>query len=387
MPIYEMKNPIKNYAWGSTTFLSSLSGAVSQSTEPQAELWMGTHPQGISEIKCDDVWLSLESFISKHPDFVFGESYARQFNNKLPFLFKILAIESPLSIQVHPDKDQASDGYERDNQANIPRSAHNRNFKDKSDKPELVCALTPLWAMCGFRKYETIRANFLSITDNNELCLPNQTIHDFFRQLMQLDSTRKHQLIRSALQYAQTRTDHVHWKWVLQLADSFPKDIGVLAPLYLNTICLNPGEGLFIQPGVLHSYLDGNAVEIMCNSDNVIRGGLTVKHIDVETLLDIVSTRSEEFKPIQPQMGQFNEWHYVIPMDSFSLRRFDILKDHPLQRKVNGPEVLLCIKGNLQIHQGNQTLPLQPGRSVFVCHQASSYKIEGDGVVFQAGVK
>jgi len=385
MQIYEMKNPIKNYLWGSKTFLSKLLGQDKQTSEPQAELWMGTHPQGISQIKFNDDWISLETFISNDSEKVLGERIARQSDNKLPFLFKILAIDKPLSIQVHPNKSQAGIGYEIENLRKIPLSAANRNFKDKSHKPELVCALTPLWAMCGFRSYAAIQSNFMSMNVSQSLCKPAQTIYDFFYQLMHLNTDQKNQLIAIAVQFAQSRTDQPHWQWVSRLARHFPNDIGVLAPLFLNIFCLNPGQGLFLQPGTLHAYLDGNAVEIMCNSDNVIRGGLTVKHIDVETLLDIVSTSGEDMKPIHPEMGQPNEWHYPIPIDSFSLTRYDMHPGHCLNTTVNGPEILLCVKGNIRIGQNKDSINLKPGMSAFVSHDANDYTIDGHGVLYRAG--
>jgi len=385
MQIYEMKNPIKNYAWGSKSFFSNLLGDK-QSSQPQAELWMGTHPLGVSEIKYDNEWISLEKLIYFNPETVLGEKLASKLDNRLPFLFKILAIEKPLSIQVHPDEHQAIQGFERENKRNISLSASNRNFKDKSHKPELVCALTPLWAMCGFRSYTTIQTHFSVISDKVKLCQSDQTIYDFFKQLMNLDNNQKNQLIASAVQYAQSRADQIHWQWVTRLASQFPEDIGVLAPLFLNLICLNPGESLFLQPGVLHAYLDGNAVEIMCNSDNVIRGGLTVKHIDIETLLNIVLPHSQDLNPIHPQMRKDNEWHYPIPIDRFTLTRYDVQPDHILNMTVNGPEIVLCVHGKIRIHQNTDSLYLRPGRSAFVCYEAHSYTVDGDGVVYKAGV-
>jgi len=385
MQIYEMKNHIKNYAWGSKTFLPKLLGQEHGSLKPQAELWMGTHPQGVSEIKWDGQWVLLDTFISDHSDAVLGKKNAIQFDNKLPFLFKILAIDTPLSIQVHPDRIQAVEGYDRENQNNIPMSASNRNFKDQHSKPELVCALTPLWAMCGFRSYEHIQTDFLPITEKMPLFQSCQTRLDFFKQLMHLDHHKKKQLIAEALRYGQSRKDQTQWQWVIQLARHFPSDIGILAPLYLNLFCLNPGEGLFLKPGVLHAYLHGNAVEIMNNSDNVIRGGLTVKHIDVETLLNIVSTNNAVMDPIQPQMKQTNEFYYDIPVNQFSLTRYDIHPDQCLNTTVAGPEILLCTKGKIQISQDNEKLHLKQGMSAFVCHEAKFYTINGDGVVYKAG--
>jgi mannose-6-phosphate isomerase len=379
-----MKNSIKNYAWGSKTFLAELLEQGEQSQVPQAELWMGTHPQGISQIKYKDEWLSLESFISNNPDSVLGKRIAKKYDNKLPYLFKILAIAKPLSIQVHPDKNQAASGFARENQQNIPLSAPHRNYKDPSHKPELVCALTPLWAMCGFRSYAVIQKNFKPFTDIVDLCQSGQTIFHFFNQLMHLDPTRKNQLISAAVQYAQSSADNSHWQWLIRLEKDFPDDIGVLAPLFLNTLYLKPGEALFLSPGVLHAYLDGNAVEIMCNSDNVIRGGLTIKHIDVDALLDTVLANSMDITPIRPQMGQSNEFHYRIPINNFSLTRYDVWNDYCPKISVSGPEILLCTKGNIRIHQDKDCLYLKQGMSAFVSHAVKYYSIDGNGIVYKA---
>jgi mannose-6-phosphate isomerase len=379
-----MKNPIKNYAWGSKTYLSRLLEQGEQSQSPQAELWMGTHPQGISQIKLNDQWIGLERYISNNPDAVLGKRIARQYDNKLPYLFKILAIAKPLSIQVHPDKNQAASGFARENQQHIPLSAPHRNYKDPSHKPELVCALTPLWAMCGFRSYTEIQKNFMPFANIVTLCQSGQTIFHFFNQLMLLDQTRKNQLISAAVQYAHSFTDTAHWEWVIRLQKHFPNDIGVLAPLFLNTLYLKPGEALFLPPGMLHAYLDGNAVEIMCNSDNVIRGGLTIKHIDVEALLDTVLTKSMDIVPMRPQMGQSNEFHYHIPINNFSLTRYDVWNNYCQKISVSGPEILLCTKGNIQIHQDKDILYLKQGMSAFVSHAAKAYSIEGNGIVYKA---
>jgi mannose-6-phosphate isomerase len=387
MHIFLMKNPIKNYVWGSKTFLSRLLDQGEQSQVPQAELWMGTHPQGISQITDDGVWISLETLISKNPEAVLGKSVASQYDNKLPYLFKILAIDKPLSIQVHPDKNQATSGFTRENQQNIPLTAPHRNFKDASHKPELVCALTPLWAMCGFRSYDEIQKYFLPFIDIVDLCQSGQTIYHFFNQLMHLDQTKKNQLIAAAVQHARSRTDKTHWQWVTRLEKNFPGDIGVLAPLFLNTLFLKPGEALYLQPGVLHAYLDGNAVEIMCNSDNVIRGGLTIKHIDVNALLDTVIFSNMDISPIYPQMGQSNEFHYLIPINSFSLTRYDVCKNYCFTLSVSGPEILLCTRGNIRITQDQFSIDLKQGMSAFVSHAAKSYSIDGHGEVYKAFTK
>jgi len=385
MHIYKMKNPIKNYAWGSRTFISHLTGQETPSQEPQAELWMGSHPQGESLVECDSHWIPLSSLVSNNPDTVLGDNLARQFDNNLPFLFKILAIDHPLSIQTHPNDCQAIEGYERENQLKIPLSSAKRNFKDRYHKPELVCALTPLWAMCGFRTIESIQKNFEPL---GSIIVPGQSIQsatNFFAHLMLLTDNDKSQLIDTAVQYGQTRRDQTQWQWVCRLASLFKDDIGVLAPLFLNTICLNPGEALFLEPGVLHAYLEGNAVEVMYNSDNVIRGGLTVKHIDIDTLLEIISPDGELIQ-IHPQMIQENQWLYQTPVNCFSLIRYNMPSGHEMAISVNGPEILLCVKGSLTIRQNENMITLKQGMSAFVSHETRSYELYGDGIIYKAFV-
>jgi len=385
MTIFEMKNPIKNYAWGSRTFLSDLMNQATTS-EPQAELWMGVHPQGMSQVKTVSGWSSLASIISKEPEMVLGQSIAKKFDNQLPFLFKILAIDQPLSIQAHPDQNQAIEGFNQENQLNIPLTASNRNFKDASPKPELVCALTPLWVMCGFRSFKAIQENFAFLAAQSlfQQETTDNPLLSFFYHLMHQDSDQTDILIQSAVNYGKNRTE-AHWHWVCKLATLFSNDIGVLAPLFLNTICLKPNESLFLSPGVLHAYLDGNAVEIMCNSDNVIRGGLTIKHIDIQALLDIVTYAPFEVNPmVATQDAQNMGWRYPASCDCFSLIRYDIKhNDKPLTISVDGPEILLCVRGTVDICYRDQKIVLHPGKSAFVSYSAKKYTITGDGMVFK----
>ncbi|KPA13101.1 Mannose-6-phosphate isomerase [Candidatus Magnetomorum sp. HK-1] len=394
MEIYEMKNTIKNYAWGSKSFLPKLMGITVPDNKPQAELWMGTHKQGISQVKRVDKnhseWESLANLIMKQTEKMLGPYVADCFKGQLPFLFKILAIDHPLSIQVHPNAQQAIQGFELENQQSIPLKAANRNFKDKFDKPELIVALTPLWAMCGFRPFNSIQKNFQLIADDSLFKAKHpehshNTTSTFFYNLMHLSEREIKILFSSAANYAAKHKEQIHWQWVSRLSELFNNDVGALAPLFLNTVCLKPHEALFIQPGILHAYLEGNAIEIMCNSDNVIRGGLTVKHIDLEKLLEIVQFSSEGLHFIAPKEIQNNEWLYQTPAKSFLLARYDI--KNPFEVHVHGPEILLCVKGKICIHQKNTELCLKPGMSAFVAHSAERYTIDGNGEVFKAFIR
>ncbi|MBF0449784.1 MAG: mannose-6-phosphate isomerase, class I [Candidatus Magnetomorum sp.] len=396
MGIYEMKNTIKNYAWGSSTFLPELIGHPSPANEPQAELWMGTHPQGISQVK--DIhthgsdWALLDELISKQPEKMLGPRVADTFKNQLPFLFKILAIDQPLSIQVHPDNQRAITGYEYENKIGIDLSAADRNFKDRHHKPELVCALTPLWAMCGFRPFLSIHSNFQFIDDESlfqvqRSLLKDNTTYSFFFNLMHLSKKDTQALVDAAVHYAKNQLHQIHWEWVHRLSQKFQNDVGVLGPLFLNTVCLQPLEALYIRPGMLHAYLYGNAVEIMTNSDNVIRGGLTVKHIDIDTLMDVVSFRSEAIPLISPQTIQPNEMFYQTPADGFMLTRYNIHPEQSFDINVYGPEILLCVKGEVSIDYNGSKFRLTQGQSIFVAHSAGKYTLSGNGEIFKGFVR
>jgi len=393
MDIYEMKNAIQNYAWGSKTFLPELMGNPEPSDKPQAELWMGTHIQGISQVKHitanETEWISLAHLIQTNPQNILGSSVANRFDKQLPFLFKVLAINHPLSIQVHPNRMQAKKGYQFETQKSYPLTESYRNFKDDQDKPELICALTPLWAMCGFRPYDTIYKNFQSIENKLKIGLfKEDTIPFFFTNLMNLSQDNKIKLIDIAVRHASNNSvQEAHWQWVLNLSKQFPDDVGVLSPLFLNIVCLKPFEALYIQPGILHAYLDGNAIEIMNNSDNVIRGGLTVKHIDIDTLLNIVNFNSEKLHYVHPTKINPNEYCYQPPSDRFMLSRIDMSGDQSLEMNVQGPEILLCTKGEISIRQRNNVLPLKQGHSAFVAHSACQYHIEGKGEIFKGFVR
>jgi mannose-6-phosphate isomerase len=367
-------------------------GELPYSDKPQAELWMGTHRQGISQIKYlkDTIveWIPLDQLIKKDPIHMLGPVVAKRFDNQLPFLFKILAISNPLSIQVHPNKQQAMDGFETENKKGISLTESFRNYKDNQDKPELICALTPLWAMCGFRDVESIYTHFQCIVNKSlQNLFTDKCIQSFFTRLMHLKENEKKILIDAAVQYSEKEKDLIQWQWVQRLSRKFPYDIGVLSPLFLNIVCLKPLEALFIQPGVLHAYLDGNAIEIMNNSDNVIRGGLTIKHMDINSLLDIVVFKSEKIHYINPQKNSDNEIYYQSPSDSFVLSRYDVLPDHSIHVKVHGPEIILCTKGECLIKEKKEKLFLKQGMSAFVAHLADQYTIEGQGEIFKAGCR
>ena len=289
-----LKNSVQNYAWGSATAIPELLGEQNPLGKPVAELWMGAHPRASSLVNIDGNWISLKKLIEKNPQEILGNKVANRFDNKLPYLFKVLAAAKPLSIQAHPSLDQAKEGFESENRRGIPVEASNRNYKDDNHKPECICALSEFWALCGFRNITDILVLMRKICPlglAKELNLlekfPNpQGLKQFYTKLMTMDPKVQLQIIEEAQKNAQYHSDEdPAFRWIVRIAEEYSSDIGILSPVLLNLIQLKPGQALFLPAGELHSYLGGLGMELMANSDNVLRGGLTPKHIDVRELL------------------------------------------------------------------------------------------------------
>jgi len=293
-----LENTIQEYAWGSYTAIPELLGNDSPANTPQAELWMGAHPKAPSRVKCNGKWISLLELIDSNSQDILGKKVAQRFKNRLPYLFKVLAAAKPLSIQAHPSIDQACRGFDRENRLGIPLDAPNRNYKDDNHKPECICALTSFWALNGFRK----ASDMISLM--GKICpsglkkdfdmfrqQPNSRgLKKFFKAMMIMDQTPQHQVISDVVKNADRLKDkNAAYQWIIDLHEEYPSDIGILSPIILNLICLEPGQAMFLPSGTLHAYLDGVGIELMANSDNVLRGGLTPKHVDVKELLNVLN--------------------------------------------------------------------------------------------------
>jgi len=278
--IYKMKNLIQDYAWGSVSDIPGLLGYINSEQKPQAELWMGSHKRGESRLLLENEELSLLELINNNKNNILSEKIAAEYGD-LPFLFKVLAAGSPLSIQVHPDKKQAEEGFARENRNAIPLDAFNRNYKDDNHKPEIICALTPFWAMRGFRTIDRIIDNFRMVdlpsfrTELEQFAVNrgSEGLKSFFSSIMDLEGDKKSTFI-SELTEAAAKIDNDTFKWVLRLRDFYPEDAAIAAPLYLNLVKLEPGDALYLDAGELHAYLGGMGMELMASSDNVLRGGL-----------------------------------------------------------------------------------------------------------------
>lgn len=393
MSLFKLDNVIQHYPWGSKQSISELFDIQNPNAEPQAEIWMGAHPRGCSRVA--DTGQLLSEVLSQDSKGMFGEYTEARFG-ELPYLFKVLAAETPLSIQVHPSKKKAQLGFERENKLGISLDASNRNYKDPNHKPELVYALTFYKAMNGFRPIQQIIELFkeaeissLDIEISALAINPNsEGLKVFFTSVMTLEGERKKLALEQLYSAYERRPKTAMGREALQYSKGFEQhyvdDIGLFSPLMLNTIELAPGEAMFLHAETPHAYIEGTGLEIMANSDNVLRAGLTPKFIDVPELIDntcfeMTAIEGIKLKPIEKE----DKLSFPIPVDDFG---FDILSvsEEISQQYLRSAEILFCIGGEVTISTKEHKLMLSSGESVFISNDAGMYEYQGQGILARA---
>ena len=394
MNFFKLNNPIKNYAWGSKTALQELFGIENLNQEPQAEIWMGAHPNGCSKIQLEDAEILLLDFINKDKANVLSSKVDKLFG-ALPYLFKVLSAEKALSIQVHPNKLEAEKGFAEEEELGIKLSAPNRNYKDANHKPELVYALTPYQAMNGFRAYTEIVLLFSKVIEEFNLPAIHQLLEAFKKNLtatgleiffigiLSLEEEAKEASIQGLIEYAklhqQPSTENDLGTLIIELNKSYPGDIGLFAPLMLNVLTLKPGEAMFLDARTPHAYIEGTGLEVMANSDNVLRAGLTSKHIDVFELArcTLFDEKPIESLLISPKVLG-NRHVYSVPITDFCFDCF--IKANNDQVKVKSAEILFAIDGRVKVsHPSGEVIVIEKGESVFIPAYASKYTISSSG--------
>jgi mannose-6-phosphate isomerase len=393
-PVLVLDNRIQNYAWGSRTAIAELLGRPSPAAEPEAELWIGAHPKAPSRIASPPGLGTLDRVIQNDPVGLLGADVCDRFGNELPFLFKVLAAAEPLSIQAHPNQEQARAGWARENAEGIPLDAPRRNYRDPNHKPELVCALTPFVALKGFRPLAA-SARALEPLARPELKeevariareASPAALRALLARLMTLDPDERAPLLQRAATEAARRAQDPGWGWVKRLLEKYPGDVGALAPLYLNLVTLEPGEALFLPAGELHAYLEGTALEIMANSDNVLRGGLTPKHVELEELLRTLVFEPQELVVLKPEALSPGEASFRTPAREFELGFLDMAPGRPHAGSGGRVQILLQLSGKGRLTAGGRETLLERGQSVLVPAATSSYTLEGEGKVARARV-
>ncbi|MTE19293.1 mannose-6-phosphate isomerase, class I [Streptomyces sp. TRM43335] len=401
-----LANTVRPYAWGSTTAIPELLG-TEPTGEPQAELWMGAHPGAPSRIDRGGGETPLSEVIAADPEGELGRATVEAFGPRLPFLFKVLAAASPLSLQVHPDLTQAKEGFADEEERGVPADAPHRNYKDANHKPELVCALAPFTGLCGFRAPDETAALLDALgvdglkpyADILRARPRDEALSEVLTAVLTADRKAIGETVGAAAEAVRSLADGDgpytrDCAAYAGIADHYPDDPGVLAALLLNVVRLAPGEALYLGAGVPHAYLEGLGVELMANSDNVLRCGLTPKHVDVPELLRVVRFEPTEPEVLRPRTASNGEQVYSTPVDEFRLTRHVLTpEDEPRLLDDRAPQILLCTDGEAVLRETGPTdadgdgaeLTLTGGRSAFV-RAGERVTITGSGTLFRATV-
>jgi mannose-6-phosphate isomerase len=405
-----LRGVVKGYDWGHPRAIAEMLGHEPPG-HPEAEYWLGAHPSAPSLTL--DQNRALDDLIAEDLEALVGPAVAQRFDG-LPFLLKILAAARPLSIQAHPSLDQARVGFTREESEGIALDAPERSYRDANHKPELICALTPFEAKCGFRPIGESRRLVAALdapaldelaarlrSDGSEA----DVLADTVAWLLRLPDVEAARMVRAAGTAAANRlpvacrgdrtlagaagpgpgTEHNYEQkvehgferelaWTVRIAEAFPGDVGVVVALLLNHVSLVPGQAIFLQSGNLHSYLRGVGVELMANSDNVVRGGLTSKHIDVEELLAIVDYRPSR-APVQTASGAVHR--FEVPVPEFSLTRLDSTSHQLGQPEFTpaGPEIVLVTSGALTLTSAQRRLEVPAGAAALVGYSDGPYRV------------
>jgi mannose-6-phosphate isomerase len=386
--VYQIENVLRPYAWGSTTAIAELLGQPA-SGGPEAELWIGAHPDSPSAaVHPNGVTQPLDALIAADPLRCLGSESLAEFGPRLPFLTKLLAAEQPLSLQVHPSLDQAREGFARENAAGIPANAADRNYRDDNHKPEMIFALTPFKALCGFRSPAATKAIFehlAYVLDSAAVDVPdviNGVITDLgqpdepaalkaaFRRLIQggtdvSDAINEVVAVLSAGAPLEPHREAL--TAMVDINEAFPGDPGVLISLLLNHLSLEPGDVVYLPAGNVHAYLHGLGVEVMASSDNVLRGGLTPKHVDVPELLKTVRFEALGVPRIEASGTEFGQELYRPPFKEFQLQRIELGPGaEPVPLAQTGPAVVVVVSGSVMLDSPKSDLRLDRGAAAFI---------------------
>lgn len=394
MSLIPLEPRVQHYAWGDSRFIPSLLGRENRDAVPYAELWMGAHPDLPSKVGAG----TLRELIDEDPEAILGPEVTREFRGELPYLIKVLSAALPLSLQAHPSEDQARVGYLRENRAGIPVGAPNRSYRDPRGKPELLAALTDFYAFVGFRPLEEIAATLEEVPELHRLAAgfePEEAaLRDLYQRVMALPPAEVDEILEPILVRLRRRSfdrDRREF-WLVRCDEVFAHgrehDRGLLCALFLNLVHLKPGDAVFLGPGVLHSYLEGSGVEIMASSNNVLRGGLTEKHVDIEELSNIVSFAGGTPPVLRPVPVREGERIYPSSMKEFELGVIEVAPGRAYQsEEAYGAEVLVVLEadGDLEVSSTDGPKKLHRGQSLLVTH-GTTYRIAGLGTIYRAAV-
>ena len=386
--IYKLTGSLQNYVWGGHQYIPQLLNIPAEENQYYAEWWLGAHHSAPSTIEVDGKNVLLTEFLQKNPTALGAQSRA-SFGDELPYLLKILDVAQPLSIQLHPTKTQAEIGFAEENAKGIELNASTRTYKDNNHKPEMMIALSDFWLLHGFKNKSDIIETLASRSSLAPLAkkLHGQDLHAFYADIMQADQDQLHQWLSPILLENQTAYEANNLDltnpdyWVLYTIDAMnisldKLDAGLICFYLFNIVHLKKGEGIYQDAGIPHAYLRGQNIELMACSDNVIRGGLTPKYVDIPELLKIVDCREVEPKiiPLAPQDARI--FTYATPAQDFALQNIQYECGETHHLKAQSASILLVMNGQLNLRSETTALSLKQGEAAFITANAS-YEAEG----------
>jgi len=380
-----MVNPVMPYAWGSRDGIATLQGRA-PAAEPEAELWMGAHPRAASVL--DGLDRPLDAVIAADPEGVLGGDVVARFGPRLPFMLKVLSAAEPLSLQVHPDDDLAQRGFAAEDAAGIDRAAPDRSYRDPYAKPEMLVALSKFETLLGFRPAEqaadvVARLNVRRLDHVVEALRSGAPTGEIFLDLVDWPDGQRHDLVAEVRRGAATSASRIA-PWLVTLADRYPDDAGVAAAALLNHIELQPGQGIYVEPGQIHAHLHGTGVEILGGSDNVVRAGLTPKHVAIDELRRMLSIGAASPAVVEPKSEADGEQRWCAPRPEFALSRIRV-EGQSQELAPRGPQILFCIEGKVDIStDSDATVTISSGESAFVAANAGRVAIACQGVILRA---
>jgi mannose-6-phosphate isomerase len=392
--MYKLKGRILHYAWGGYEFIPALLGISNPEHKPFAEYWLGAHPLAPAEVIMPGGPVSLYTLIQEYPAIISDKVYERF--GGLPYLFKVQDVKDILSIQVHPGKTEAEKGFDREEAEGIPINAPHRNYKDRNHKPEMLVALSEFWLLHGFRHVSEIEKALGEIPEFNVL-LPyfkREGLKALYQFVMEMEQPEINALLGNLVKREIRRkqegvlSKEMPGWWVSKLFDGRDEigniDRAIFSIYFFNIVKLNPGEGMFQGAGIPHAYLEGQTMELMANSDNVLRGGLTPKHIDVPELMKHTLFESMVPEVMKGDPARTGEKIYPCPVADFGIAKIDVSPGISYTNQAGSLEIIIVTAGGAVI---NNILALKRGEAVAV-FAGESYTIEssGDCTLFRAFV-
>nr|WP_218852689.1 mannose-6-phosphate isomerase, class I [Spelaeicoccus albus] len=395
-----LTNTVRDYAWGAVSGIPELLGRRPDGT-PYAELWIGAHGGAPSHV--DELQTTLDEVIAADPDGELGKPVRTRFGDTLPFLLKVLAADKALSLQAHPNSDQALSGFSAEEFAGVPRDAPYRNYKDPRHKPEMIYALSRFEALCGFRSPARILgllARFtgpvgraleplrrLLVADTAEFALRG-TLSEILDRAEW--SAVADEVAAAAAELAASDDvsdkDRRTYATLAELGNQYPGDVGIIIAVMLHRVTLEPGQALMLPAGNMHAYLRGMGIEVMASSDNVMRCGLTPKHVDTAELMKILDFHPFPVRPVEVETGEDGD--ILTPdVEDFQLQRVTLPGPDAPSVIHHGPAVALCTDGTLRLTPaGGVPVELARGESVYIGANEPEVAVEGSGTLFAATV-